>query len=149
MTAARTSRGAQKGAFLLEALISILVISFGILGIVGLQARALKSVGDAQYRGEAAFYAATLAGRMWEHDPTDVENYFGPAGTGFTNWSDQITAAGSGLPGAAANPPTVLITDLQSAQGMMAVIKINWQAPGETTLHSYVSNAIIGNNVTP
>ena len=62
----------QGGAFLLEALVAILVISFGILGIVGLQARSLAAVGDAQYRGEAAFYAQSLAGRMWAHDPTDV-----------------------------------------------------------------------------
>ena len=144
----RPSLRAQRGAFLLEALISILVISFGILGIVGLQARSLNAVGDAQYRGEAAFYAATLAGRMWEHDPTDVVNYFGPTGTGFTNWSDQITAAGSGLPGAAANPPTVVISDLDSGHGMMAKITISWKAPTDTTVHSYVSNAVIGSNST-
>ena len=90
----------QGGAFLLEALVAILVISFGILGIVGLQARSLAAVGDAQYRGEAAFYAQSLAGRMWAHDPTDVVAYFATGGTGYTNWNNQVTAAGSGLPGA-------------------------------------------------
>ncbi len=148
MTNVHSSRGAQKGAFLLEALISILVISFGILGIVGLQARSLKAVGDAQYRGEAAFYAATLAGRMWEHDPTDVETYFGTTGAGFTNWSNEITAAGTGLPGAAANPPTIVFTDLNSGHGIMAEITIQWQAPGESTPHSYISNAVVGSNST-
>ena len=74
----------QGGAFLLEALIAILIFSLGVLGIVGLQARSLKAVGDAQYRGEAAFLAQTLAGRMWAHDPTDVQTYFGSSGTGFT-----------------------------------------------------------------
>ena len=116
---------------MLEALIAILIVSFGILGIVGLQARSLKAVGDAQYRGEAAFYAETLAGRMWSHDPTSLVTYFGSGGTGFTAWSDQVTAAGSGLPGASVIPPTIAFTDLNSSNGVMATITIYWQAPGD------------------
>jgi len=161
MNTLRPSRRAQDGAFLLEALIAILVFSFGVLGIVGLQARALKAVGDAQYRGEAAFYAETLAGRMWAHDPTDVQNYFGAGGAGFNAWSGQITAAGSGLPRASINPPTVAFTALNSGNGMMATITIYWQAPGEerdqepacqadATLlkcyHKYITDAVVGSN---
>jgi type IV pilus assembly protein PilV len=148
----------QQGAFLLEALIAILIFSLGVLGIVGLQARSLKAVGDAQYRGEAAFYAQTLAGRMWAHDPTSLQTYFGTSGTGFTNWSDQVTAAGSGLPGAADRPPEISFTNLSSKQGVMATIKIYWQAPGEADpcggdtsdvkcWHQYVTSAVVGNNV--
>jgi type IV pilus assembly protein PilV len=136
----------QGGAFLLEALVAILVISFGILGIVGLQARSLAAVGDAQYRGEAAFYAQSLAGRMWAHDPTDVVAYYATGGTGYTNWNNQVTAAGSGLPGAAT---TVSFTDLQSANGVMALITITWQAPNDDAPHTYVTEAVVGNNVAP
>ncbi|MEP7063818.1 MAG: pilus assembly protein PilV [Betaproteobacteria bacterium] len=153
------SRRAQGGAFLLEALIAILIVSFGILGIVGLQARSLKAVGDAQYRGEAAYYAETLAGRMWAHDPTDVKVYFGTSGTGFTTWSDQVTAAGTGLPGAAVIPPTIAFSDLNSANGVMAVISIWWQNPGDekecggdtsdvNCYHKYVTSAVVGSNKT-
>lgn len=160
MTRAPVSmRRVQGGAFLLEALIAILIISFGILGIVGLQARSLKAVGDAQYRGEAAYYAETLAGRMWAHDPTDVKAYFGTGGTGFTAWSDQVTADVTGLPGAAAMVPTVVFTDLSTTMGVMATITVYWQAPGDakdagctdgstdaTCYHSYVTSAVIGSN---
>ena len=148
----------QQGAFLLEALIAVLIFSLGVLGIVGLQARSLKAVGDAQYRGEAAYYAQTLAGRMWAHDPTDVSNYFGTSGTGFTNWSNQVTAAGSGLPGAATRPPEISFVNLNSADGVMATIKIYWQAPGDVEecggdtsdvkcWHQYVTSAVVGSNV--
>ncbi len=154
------ARQKQNGAFLLEAMVAILIISFGILGIVGLQARSLKAVGEAQYRGEAAFYAETLAGRMWAHDPTDVKAYFGTGGAGFTAWSDQITAAGSGLPRAATNPPEISWDDLSSANGVMATITIYWQAPGDdqalkgceadgtpkACFHKYVTTAVVGSN---
>jgi type IV pilus assembly protein PilV len=136
----------QGGAFLLEALVAILVISFGILGIVGLQARSLAAIGDAQYRGEAAFYAQSLAGRMWAHDPTDVQAYFATGGTGYTNWTNQVTAAGSGLPGATTD---VSFTNLESANGLMALIKITWQAPNDDAPHTYVTQAVVGNNVAP
>ncbi|MEO8848029.1 MAG: hypothetical protein ABI440_05310 [Casimicrobiaceae bacterium] len=158
MKTSSTSRRSQQGAFLLEALVAILVFSFGVLGIVGLQARSLKAVGDAQYRGEAAFYAETLAGRMWGHNPTDVQTYFGAGGAGFTAWSDQITAAGSGLPRAALKPPEVHFTTLDSANGLMAQIIIHWQAPGEeadnctdpaTCFHQYVTYAVVGGNIPP
>lgn len=153
-------RRTQGGAFLLEALVAILVISFGILGIVGLQARSLKAVGDAQYRGEAAFYAETLAGRMWAHDPTDVKAYFGSGGAGFTAWTNQIIAADSGLPRAATNPPEITWDDLSSANGVMATITIYWQAPGDeqaiagceadgtpkACFHKYVTTAVVGSN---
>jgi type IV pilus assembly protein PilV len=150
-----TSRRAQSGAFLLEALIAILIFSFGVLGIVGLQARSLKAVGDAQYRGEAAYYAETLAGRMWAHDPLDVKTYFGAGGAGFTSWSDQITAAGTGLPGASTFPPEITFDDLSSINGVMAKIVIYWQSPGEDKdctakdcYHQYRTSAVIGSNPT-
>jgi type IV pilus assembly protein PilV len=138
----------QGGAFLLEALIAILIFSLGVLGIVGLQARSLKAVGDAQYRGEAAFLAQTLAGRMWAHDPTDVQTYFGSGGTGFTAWKTQVTDATTGLPGAAANEPTIDFTPLDSKQGVLATITIYWQAPGDDAVHQYVTSAVVGGNVT-
>src|SRR5215207_5904360 len=58
-------RKSQAGVFLLEALIAILVFSFGILGIVGLQARAIQTTNDAQYRAEATYLANSVISKMW------------------------------------------------------------------------------------
>ena len=55
----------QRGSFLLEALVSVLIVALGILGLVGLQARAIQNVDDAQYRSEAAFLANDAVGQMW------------------------------------------------------------------------------------
>ena len=56
---------AQTGAYLLEALIAILIFSFGVLGIVGLQAQALRFTNDSQYRAEAVYLANSLISQMW------------------------------------------------------------------------------------
>jgi len=55
----------QKGVFLLEALIAILIFAFGILGIVALGATAINAQSDAQYRTEAAAYANEMASTIW------------------------------------------------------------------------------------
>ena len=44
----------QRGMFLLEALVGILIFSIGILALVAMQATAITAQADAQYRVEAA-----------------------------------------------------------------------------------------------
>ncbi len=65
----RRRAAAQRGGFLLEALISVLIVALGVLGLIALQARAIQNVDDAQYRAEAAYLANALLGQMWIHDP--------------------------------------------------------------------------------
>jgi len=59
------SRHIQRGSMLLEALISILIFSIGILGIVGLQANSIKISSDAKYRSDASLLANQYLGSMW------------------------------------------------------------------------------------
>jgi type IV pilus assembly protein PilV len=154
----------QCGAFLLEALIAILIFSFGILGIVGLQANAVSFTNDAQYRGEAAHHANSLIARMWTDNVDALEaTYEGKDGAGGPGYeallaalepeecSDAKKAARSCvLPGVAENPPTVEVTPGNPANGEPAtmrnvIITIRWQAPGEP-VHQYVQTATIGLN---
>ena len=62
----------QSGAFLLEALVGVLIFAFGILGLVGLQAAAIRNTNDLQYRGEAIQIASAAMGRMWTMDRTQI-----------------------------------------------------------------------------
>lgn len=55
----------QRGSVLLEALISILIFSIGILGLVGMQATAVNSTSDAQYRSSAGFLVEQMIGTVW------------------------------------------------------------------------------------
>lgn len=54
----------QQGSVLLEALIAILIFSFGILAITGLQAAMMKNTADATYRAEAAYVVQQRLGQI-------------------------------------------------------------------------------------
>ena len=57
-------RGREHGFTMLEVLISLVVIAFGMLGVAGLQAFALKNSQGASYRSVATVLATDLIDRM-------------------------------------------------------------------------------------
>ncbi len=60
-----SSASKQKGAVLLESLIAILVFSFGVLALAGLQASMIKNTDAAKYRAEASFIAQDKISEIW------------------------------------------------------------------------------------
>ncbi len=56
---------AQAGVALIEALVSLLIFSFGLLGLMGLAARAINFSVDAEDRNRAALFANDIASTMW------------------------------------------------------------------------------------
>lgn len=50
-----SSNKTQQGAVMLEALIAVLIFSFGILAISGLQGAMMKNTADATFRAEASY----------------------------------------------------------------------------------------------
>lgn len=54
----------QRGATLIEVLITILVLSVGLLGMAGLQALSIQSNHSAYYRSQATFLAYDMSERM-------------------------------------------------------------------------------------
>jgi type IV pilus assembly protein PilV len=74
----KTTRRRQRGVTLLDALIAIALLAFGMLGLVGLQARLLKAGTDAQLRITAAGLADRLLG-MALVDATNAVCYTLPA----------------------------------------------------------------------
>src|SRR5271169_1436231 len=76
MTTDLKQRALQSGAYLLEALIGILIFALGVLGIVGLQAASLRTTTDSSLRAEAVFAATQLVGQMW------ADKYICIVGTG-------------------------------------------------------------------
>lgn len=135
---------------LLEALLSILIFSVGVLAIIGLQTASIKQSADSKYRSDASLLANELLGEMWVSDrtPATLQTQFQTGGSSYNNWLNHVTgaapySASEGLPGAADNPPTVLV-DLTAATPAVT-ITINWRAPYEplTALHSYSIVALI------
>ncbi len=145
----RSSSRAQSGAFLLEALVGVLVFAFGILGLVGLQAVAIRNTNDLQYRGEAIQIANAAMGQMWTMDKANLKTAFeGDAGTGGDGYTALVEAAERlpGVKGVDALAPTVVVAAGPSANSSLVTVTIRWQLPGEASPHQFVSSVMVGLN---
>jgi type IV pilus assembly protein PilV len=146
-------RRSQQGAFLLEALIGILIFSLGILGIVGLQAQAIRFTNDAEYRAEAVYLANSLISQMWsDRRDTLRANYDSSVGgPKYTTFKADVQ---SRMLGAIFPADPVVKVDVTDGSLPLAVTKtssvvqvqIVWQLPGEPTAHNYTTTGVIGQN---
>lgn len=113
-----TKRLAQRGMTLIEVLVAILIFSFGLVGLVALQARALHYSTSAEDTNRAALLASELTSTMTLNGPID------PLPTADINtWKLRVANAASG-----GLPNGVGYVDLDPATGL-ASIKIEWRPP--------------------
>ena len=148
LSAPRASARTQSGAFLLEALVGVLIFAFGILGLVGLQAQAIRNTNDLQYRGEAIQIANAAMGRMWTMDRTQIKtSYEGDKGTGGEGYTALVEAAAR-LPGNDVddNKPTVTVAAGPTTTSSQVTVTVRWQLPGEAGPHQYVGTVMVGQN---
>jgi type IV pilus assembly protein PilV len=126
----------QTGMTLIEVLVAILIFSFGLLGFVGLQARAIKYSVSAEDSNRASLLANELATTMQLAGTVVLPP------TTITDWQARLSPPGAAplLPGATANvslDPTNTI----------ATIKITWQPPSAASsvnsMDTYETQVII------
>ncbi len=115
----------QQGVALLEALIAALLLAIGLLGTIGLQARAYSALSDAGMRSEATIAAERLIGVMTT-DTGHLDDYelaaSGQPGERLLPW---YTATRKSIPGATV---TVTVTAGAGAKAPSEVaITIGWQ----------------------
>lgn len=111
----------QQGFMLLEVLVALLIFALGVMGLVGLQANAVKQVGDAKYRADAAMLADDLVGQMQVADRSFAAlnaAFNSTDGTAYAAWKARVTAA---LPGAASYSQTVTLTQIQPLPALQGV----------------------------
>jgi type IV pilus assembly protein PilV len=130
----------------MEALVAILIFSFGVLGIVGVVAASIRATNDARYRAEAANLANAVIGDMWATAAADLDPQFGTSGPKLVAWQNLVARE---LPAASgANAPIVdLAQPGLSAQSRSVVVTVFWQLPGETARHQVLITAQIGKNI--
>lgn len=127
MPKVRMPNPGQHGVALLEALVSILLFSMGVLALVGLQSTMIKNTSDAQYRSEASFVAQQWLGVMWSNpDPGNLPLYA-------INTTDPRYNISNMLPSG---------TRLVTVSGIQATVTIGWQQPGKPA-HQLVTIANI------
>jgi type IV pilus assembly protein PilV len=116
MKQAHALQRSQRGFTLVEVLVSLLVFSIGVLGMVGLQARAIQFSVDAEDRTKAAMVANEVISWMWAQRTLVV-----PAAT-ITDFEAQAQSAGL--------PSNVAIA-VPAPVGGVATVTITWKSPSK------------------
>lgn len=116
------NRSSQRGVALIESMVAIVVLAVGVLGTVGLQAKAISSLSDARSRVEATIAAEKLIGIIW-NDQVNAANY-ATAGEALANWKDELQ---HNIPGAVATVTITPTTPVAGTTRNQVDITINWQ----------------------
>ena len=145
------ARSGQRGIIIVEVLLAIVIFSFGILGVIHLQATAIKLNADSKLRSDASYLAGQIISQMWI-DRSNLADYVhyaggsnctftGSAGTSahVTNWVGTTSKIGSvlhSLPNATSQIKVETGTN-------MVTVTVCWRAPQETETHNFTSTALI------
>ncbi len=147
----------QRGIMLLEGLIAILIFSFGILALVGMQAITVNHSGQTGYRLEASFLANKLIGKLWAETNARITLYENTKSEYISWFQPELDAH---LPRNRSSA-TVTITPFAATTGIndfgapIAVtgynvnIQIQWRGPNEdisVPAHSYAVTTTIVRN---
>jgi type IV pilus assembly protein PilV len=131
---ASCKRAGQAGLTLIEVLVAILIFSFGLLGFVGLQARAIQYSAGAEDSNRAALLANELASQMLTAQSATL-----PAAA-VTAWQTRVSdATVAGLPNGAGTVSTT---------GNIATITLTWRATSAisgavNSVNQYMTQVII------
>ncbi|MBK7357206.1 type IV pilus modification protein PilV [Propionivibrio sp.] len=148
----------QNGSALIEAMVAVLVFSFGILALISMQTAAIRSTADAKYRADASFLANQIIGQMWGEAPASLVTYVngssatavgatlcpigGAAATApaAITWLTEIAKL---LPGADANRQQVTVA------GDVVTVRLCWLDKSTTAgvYHNHVISAQINKNL--
>jgi type IV pilus assembly protein PilV len=126
----------QSGMTLIEVLVAILIFSFGLLGFVGLQARAIQYSMSAEDSNRAALFANEIGAAMVTNGSVTLSS------STYTTWQDRVNGA---------NDPTVGLPNgigTVSTVGNVATIRVTWRstnvsASAANSTNQYVTQVII------
>jgi type IV pilus assembly protein PilV len=129
----------QRGIALLEAMIAIVILGIGLLGTIGLQARAYSALSDAGLRAEATLAADKLLGTI-SADSGNVASYaLAAGGTPSTAMQPWVTETKAAIPGAII---TVVVTP--AVRSNQVDITIRWTRKAGTAENRHLVTAYFG-----
>ncbi len=157
----------QRGVFLLEVLIAIVIFAIGILAMISMQAVSIAAQNDSQYRSEAEHLIDQLTGQMrmavthdaatgnivassftdFAHNPTGALCAFDDAPSGsaivlaWLNSVHGLDGGGNPIPGkglpGVTGPRVQIQTDSSTPGINQARVTICWQAANDRAAHSH------------
>jgi type IV pilus assembly protein PilV len=107
----------QRGFTLIEILVAILIFSFGLLGFVGLQARAIQFSVGAEDSNRAALLANDMAATMVLKNTVDPAKLT----TEIAAWQSRASSPATGLPNGAASAA--------QTSASAATLTLTWRTP--------------------
>ena len=121
-----------RGFSLIEVLVVVVLFSFGLLGLVGLQARAMQVSVNAEDSQRAAMLANEMASTMWGANTVNVD------ASVITPWQTRLAdPTNRGLPNGTG---TVVVN------GNTARITVSWSPPqlaAGAAAHRYITDVLI------
>ncbi|HQR03445.1 MAG: hypothetical protein JSR19_13105 [Proteobacteria bacterium] len=120
------AKATQHGAFILEALVSVLLLSIGLISLMMMATQAASQTGQAKFRNDASYLAGELIGEVWTS----------PAPSAF-NTSAWQTRVSNLIPGGDGSGTTIT----PSGSGAMVSIVITWPDKKTNTTHQYLTTA--------
>ena len=162
----------QNGSVLIEAMVSVVIFSFGLLALISMQSAAVRSTTDAKYRADASFLANQIIGQMWGVDvdsATSLNSFSNgvaatPANAGCPSGGAVATAAAatawlasvSGtLPGADNNRQQITVAptvtnnpDGSTSTNVLVTVRVCWldRSSNAGDYHNHVVTALINKN---
>ena len=127
----------EKGFFVLEVMIAMLVFGVGILGLLHVYTASIVNNGDAQNRVTAAYLAQNIIGQMIL-DKGNLENYTKGEGEAYEAWKEDVN---NSLLGGADNPPEITIEEVDGVK--KATIKIYWKTTNNENVSKYETDTLI------
>lgn len=121
----------RRGLSLIEVMVVIVLFSFGLLGLVGLQAKSTQLAANAEDSNRAALLAGELASAMWNSRSVNLDAAV------VTAWQTRVAdSAGRGLPNGEGE---VVVT------GNVARITVRWTPPAQSgePANRYITEVLI------
>lgn len=125
------SKRSRRGFALIEVLVSVLLFSIGVLGLMAVHAKSSQTSVDSEDRGRAAILASQLASQMWANNTVSLDD------STISTWKTQVAnTTGYGLPNGSGS---VSVSD------SIATITVTWRAPwkGTSETNRYVTQVEI------
>lgn len=130
----RLRPGRQRGIALLEAMLAIVILGIGLLGTVGMQARAYSALSDAGMRAEATLATEKLIGVM-SADVANLAQYNlaenGSPGPQLSAWVQETRAV---IPGALL---AVAVQDQPALNRYQVDISVRWQRKARSDVNRH------------
>lgn len=130
----------QEGVALLEALLAAVLLAIGLLGTIGLQARAYSALSDAGMRAEATIAAERLIGVMMS-DAEQLDAYrLAPGGSAGPRLAPWYEATRRSIPGARVE---VAVAPGGAGFPTSVTIAIGWQRKSGEMANTHTVRAFI------